>query len=475
MPVDRSCAVRPRNSAQGALDAVNKLSAGRRRHAARSVLDSKLGGSVDWYTPDVSQPKPVTENEHAFVAAVTKGDAARVRELFATDDALRVCIDACWFAFDAPAIVFAKSNRALVDVLLEFGADINKRSEWALGGFGVLDGTDDETAAFLIEHGAVVDIHAAAWLRQADLVRAFLVADSKLVHARGGDGQLPLHVARTREIIDVLLESGADLEARDFDHSATAAQYAVGQDMEKCRYLIERGAVADLFLAVALGDRGLVDRVLEREPEALATKIGSCPHTSGAPGGHIYTWRLRGAATPLGVARAFGHNALYADLYALAPPSTQFAAACWEANSDEARKLLQANVSIQRDESMLARAAWENRIDTVRLLLELGFDPHVPGPHESTPLDRAAFHGFLEIVSLLLRHDPAPPIHKENEFGGTPLGACLHGAVHGWRKDGDYPATVELLLQAGSKYTSSAHPVPEISAVLARYLDRRTS
>ncbi len=419
--------------------------------------------------PDVPAIEPLTQNERAFVVAVTNGDAERVRELLEADDALRGSIDACWFAFAMPAIVFAKSNRALVEVLLEFGADINKRSDWELGGFGVLDGTDDETAAFLLDRGAIVDIHAAAWLRQADLVRAFLVADPKLVHARGGDGQMPLHVARTREIIDVLLEGGADLEARDFDHGATAAQYAVGADMAKCRTLIERGAVVDLFMAVALGDRDLVDRVLEREPDAFAMKLGECPHTSGAPGGHIYSWRLRGAATPLEVARAFGHNDLHADLYALAAPSVQFAAACWEARGDEARTLLQASAPIQRDESMLARAAWENRIDTVRLLLELGFDPHVPGPHNSTPLDRAAFHGFLEVVALLLGHDSAPPIHQKNEFGGTPLGACLHGAVHGWRKDGNYPATVERLLQAGSNYTSAAHPVPEIEAVLARY------
>ena len=52
-----------------------------------------------------------------------------------------------------------------------------------------------------------------------------------------------------------------------------------------------------------------------------------------------------------------------------------------------------ADPAIEREEGMLSRAAWDRKLDTVRLLLDIGFDPHAGGVHESTPLDRAAFKG----------------------------------------------------------------------------------
>ena len=39
-------------------------------------------------------------------------------------------------------------------------------------------------------------------------------------------------------------------------------------------------------------------------------------------------------------------------------------------------------------------------------------------------------------------------------FDTGPLEACVFGAVRGWRKDTDYPGTVEALILAGSRYTA---------------------
>ena len=46
----------------------------------------------------------------------------------------------------------------------------------------------------------------------------------------------------------------------------------------------------------------------------------------------------------------------------------------------------------------------------------------VRGPEAST-LDRAALHGFREIVALVFERDPEPPLDWRNRFGGTPPGA----------------------------------------------------
>ena len=142
---------------------------------------------------------------------------------------MRSCIDEPLpnYSFDTPAIVAAvgKQNRDMIDALLDFGANINQRTRWWAGGFGVLDSANPELAAYLISRGATVDIHAAARLNMPDRVRALLASDPQLVHARGGDGQLPLHFAATVEIAAILLDAGADIDARDIDHESTAAQY----------------------------------------------------------------------------------------------------------------------------------------------------------------------------------------------------------------------------------------------------------
>jgi ankyrin repeat protein len=85
-------------------------------------------------------------------------------------------------------------------------------------------------------------------------------------------------------------------------------------------------------------------------------------------------------------------------------------------------------------------------------MLDYGFDPHAAGVHRSTPIDRASFHGYADIVAMLLERDPHPPLTHQNEFGGIPLGACIYGSLHGWRTGHpqDHGRTLKLLLEAGS-------------------------
>ena len=181
---------------------------------------------------------------------------------------LRAHIDRPLFSFGAQAIVVAKNDQSVVETLLEFGANINVKTDWWAGGFGVLDDTEPRQAAWLIERGAIVDIHAAAGLAMADKVREWIAKDPSLVHAPGGDGKRPLHWASTTEIIDLLLAHGAEIDARCIDHRSTAAQ--CGPRHELCRHLISCGAEVDIFMAAALGDEGLVERAVNADPGCLA-------------------------------------------------------------------------------------------------------------------------------------------------------------------------------------------------------------
>ena len=150
----------------------------------------------------------------------------------------------------------------MLDVLLDAGADINARSRWWAGGFGLLHGAPPDLAAYAISRGAVVDVHAAARLGLYDRLQELVTADPRQVHARGGDGQTPLHFASTVEIAGYLLDHGADIDARDVDHESTPAQYRVRDHPEVARFLIQRGCQTDLLLAAALGDIELVARHL---------------------------------------------------------------------------------------------------------------------------------------------------------------------------------------------------------------------
>src|ERR1700752_3229462 len=133
-----------------------------------------------------------------FDIAVREGDAELARELLEKHADVRGCINEPRFDFDAPAIHQAKKNLALVDVLLEHGADINARSEWWAGGFGILEwDLTLEQATPLISRGARITPWAAAGLGLYDELRSILRAQPNSVHERGGDAKPVCHWAAT--------------------------------------------------------------------------------------------------------------------------------------------------------------------------------------------------------------------------------------------------------------------------------------
>src|SRR4030095_5366330 len=95
-------------------------------------------------------------------------------------------------------------------------------------------------------------------LGMIEKLRELISADPALVHARGGDGQTPLHFASTVEIAGLLLDHGAAIDARAVDHQSTSAQYMARDRQDIARYLIQRGCGTDILMAAALGDSQLV-------------------------------------------------------------------------------------------------------------------------------------------------------------------------------------------------------------------------
>ncbi len=410
-----------------------------------------------------------------FKKAFTDDDAALFGRLLDCHPELKAKINEPLGAFDAPLITQVRS-RQMLDVLLEAGADINARSRWWAGGFGLLHGAAPELAAYAIERGALVDAHAAARLGMIEMLRALIAADPELVHARGGDGQTPLHFAGTIAVAEFLLDHGADIDALDVDHESTPAQYMVRDRQEIARSLVRRGCKTDILMAAALGDADLVRKHLDADPECIRMRVSAeyFPMINQKSGGTIYQWTLGWYVTAHDVAKQFGHEDIFRLLLERSPADVKLLAACWADDENAVKSLLAANPGLtaslsQAYRRQVADAARNNNLAAVRAMLAAGLPVDARGQHGGTPLHWAAFHGNAAMAEAILRYPPPLEV-VDADFNATPLGWGIHGSEHGWCcRTGDYPATVEGLIRAGATLPEKVAGSEAVREVLRRY------
>ena len=414
--------------------------------------------------------------------AFRRCDASAVRELLANHPELRARINEPAFDFNSPAIVAFADDLAMVDLLLEFGADPNRRSDWWAGGFHALHSATGAAAERLLAAGAIPDACAAAHLDRPDLLARMIVDDPACVHWRGGDGQTPLHFAKSRRVIDLLLAAGADVDARDVDHRATAAQWMLDRTSgagryDLARYLVERGASADIFLAAALGLTERARAMLERESALLDLRTGQGEYGERPPSSyHIDYWTIGNGRAPLDVAAQFAQLDTLQAMQEFASPLRRFLLACRLGDEPTARALLREHpgvvASMQPDDHRaISDAAWNGDAGAVALMLDLGFDPRTPGHDSGSALHCAAWQGSAEGVRALLTHESARAVLeiRDARYHSTPLGWCCHGSRHG-NISCDHAGVAKLLLEAGAQTgTDTREASPSVERVLARW------
>jgi ankyrin repeat protein len=391
---------------------------------------------------------------------IAAGDADGIRALGRDDPNLRRELNDALpgGAFGATPLLVAthQGDMAVIDALLQIGADIDGRSHWWAGSFGVLDG-DPKIAAQMIERGATVDINAAAHLGIIDRARQLLDADPSLVSHRGGDGQTPLHVAATVEMADLLLDRGADVNARDVDHESTPAQYASGDRIDVARRLVERGSEADILLACAIGDLDRVRKLVEADPRSVMTSVNEdwFPKTNPKSGGIIYIWTLGAHKTPQEVAGTRGHAQIVRFLQEISPAELNLLGACMTGDQVQVEKILAENPALKSSISAelldrIVAAAMNNKTEVVRFMLGVGWPVNSMDSQRVTALHWAAFHGNSQLARVLLEAG-APIGIADKTHQALPLGWATFGSLHGWHaSSGDYAGVVKLLLDAGA-------------------------
>jgi len=412
----------------------------------------------------------VEEVHEQFRKALTEDNVALFRELLQRYPALKAKINDPIANFNSHVINCARSPQML-DAMIGAGADLNAKSQWWAGGFGFLHTAKPELAKHAIARGAAVDVHAAARLGLIDRLRALVGADPELVHARGGDGQTPLHFATTVEIAEYLLDQGADIDARDVDHESTPAQYMTDDRQEIARYLVRRGCQTDILMATALGDEQVVRAHLDRDPQCIRMRVSPeyFPMIGGKSGGTIYQWTLGWHVSAHQVAKKFGREEIFELLMERSPRALKVITACWLGDEAMVDSLQGTPVQFgEEDKRQVAHAARNNNLSAVRLMLRAGLPVTGRSQHNATPLHWAAWHGNAEMTCVILAHNP-PLEDAANDFNGTPLRWAIHGSENGWHRDrGDYGSTVEALIQAGAKVPAKIEGSTPVKEVLRR-------
>ena len=364
--------------------------------------------------------------------------------------------------------------------------DLRAVSEWWASGLYTRQ-IDRQDARTLVERGATLTVHAAAGLGLTDHLERMLSTDPGLIDAKGCDACTPLHFARDVATAQLLLDRGARIDARDEDHDSTPAQWLIGEAPDVARFLLDRGATPDIFLAAALGDRDLAARLIDADPRCTAFRTGRLPDFPPlgykGRGGTIYQWSLAFNAYPHQVALLKGHEDLFDLLYERSDVTTRLLVSCVLARRVEAEAIVAAHPGIvaslpPEDLELLPRYCWETNtnFEAVRLMLDVGFPvAHPEHSHGYSALHNAAWSGSGDLVDLLIARG-APVDLVDPRFGATPLGFAMYDClVEKRHPDGEFARVARSLLEAGSPWDAVEYPTgdPRLDDVFIEYVPHR--
>ncbi|HSW00738.1 MAG TPA: ankyrin repeat domain-containing protein [Sedimentisphaerales bacterium] len=307
---------------------------------------------------------------------------------------------------------------------------------------------------YLVEEGAALNLHLAAYLGDADRVNEFLAGGAD-VNLRGPNGWPPLHyavVSNQADMAKLLIAAGADL-------NALAGRKGLAEDFV--------GGTA-LHHAVQQGDVGIVGLLIDSGADVEATNHYGITTLRWA------TWEGKAEMVKLLIAKGADASKHGESNHFL--EDTPLAIAVRAGRIDIVEFLIaggaNVNATVESGWTVLHVAVTEydkfreSRTPAVQmmgLLVAHGEDVKAGDEEGMTPLHCAAYKGHEDVVAFLLARgadvnartvpDPRPEqIGSERDLGFrfAPGVTPLHEAVAGWD-----PNVVGLLLAHGAKVGAS--------------------
>lgn len=276
-----------------------------------------------------------------------------------------------------------RGDLAMARLLVEHGSPVSDQEDLhgcgPLGWASVLDALHPEMARFLISAGAEPDIFVAVALGDAELATQLVREDPRRLEATMSPFEhrrrsLHLAVLKDRpEMVRLLVELGADLEART-DLGATALALAATRGKQGIvEALLELGAKVDLEAALALGrleEARRLAALLSPEERAQSRALHFAAEAGLAAGVEVL---IKAGFDPSARARIFNTDGI----------------------------------------TPLHLAAANGRLEVVRQLLDAGADLEArDGEFNETPAEWAAHYGHREVVDLIAaasRQGAVPP------------------------------------------------------------------
>ena len=334
--------------------------------------------------------KQNNQQEKDFFTAIDLGQYDDVKAMAQKDASLLTAYHYNCFGGTPITICSNHTDTKMIDLLLDLGADIDQASDWWAGPWNPIQSAlscgNVDLAEYFAKKGASIGVHEAAGLNQLEQLKRLLKENPSLVNQRGGDGCFPLHFAATTEVVDVLIDYKADLDARDIDHHSTAAQYLAPHRPKVVKHLFDKGATADIFSVALVGDTQRFDSMLAADPSLLDKKINQEFFPPG-PEHNV-------------------HNVL---TYSVGQDSNLLHTAVIGKQLDMLEPIVKAGLSIDSrggydDSTSMHMVAWRDELAVAKKLVELGaeIDLRSGKIHNNTPAGWAIVGGSPNVFCYLI-------------------------------------------------------------------------
>ena len=304
----------------------------------------------------------------------------------------------------------------VAELLIAHGANVNaKASEDAksMPLHKAIQGENDDLAVLLIENGADIDysgeelgtpLHIACEEGRVDVVKLLIARGANVNSKESFAESSPLHEAKNKEIAQILLDNGADINLKDGRGKTALYWAAVSGDVEMVKFLrsFENRSDKDYLLrmaAVSAGQAEVAKLLAEKgRPDGIldASAIGDIARleTLLKSNSKLVFKRDHNKQTPL-------HRSV---------------------DSATAELLIQNGADVNAkdisDKTPLHIACQNRRLDVIEVLLAHKADVNARCSLDQTPLHEAVSEDHFKAVELLIEHGADVNADSAN---GTPL------------------------------------------------------